>query len=302
MGPADEVQVDRRAVFGAATLGMAAAACAPASQAAAPPASGRRRFDGKIAIITGATSGIGRATALRLAAEGAKVAFCGRREVLGHEVEAQIRKAGGTAAYIRADVREPEQVRAFVDGAAKLYGGLDVAVNNAGIGITRNLAEMSLAEWTDLMNTNLRGVFLAMQAEIPHLIARGGGTIVVTSSSQAFATREGSSAYSASKRALIGLVQAAALEYAPRNIRINAIAPGTTDTAFLKTSVGMEAMPDPIWEVGAAQWAKSHVPGMRRLGRAEEQAAAIAALASDDFTYMTGATMLVDGGKLSAQP
>jgi NAD(P)-dependent dehydrogenase (short-subunit alcohol dehydrogenase family) len=296
----DAVRVDRRAVFGVTAAGLAAAACAPGSQAAPAPA--RRRFEGKVAVVTGATSGIGRATALLLAAEGAKVAFCGRREALGHEVEAEIRRAGGTAAYLRADVRDPAQVKAFVDGAAKLYGGLDVAVNNAGIGITRSLAEMSLADWTDVMDTNLRGVFLAMQAEIPHLVARGGGTIVVTSSSQAFATREGSSVYSASKRALLGLVQAAALEYAPKNIRINAIAPGTTDTAFLKKSVGMESMPDPVWAVGAAQWAKSHVPGLHRLARPEEQAAAIAALASDDFTYMTGATMLVDGGKLSAQP
>jgi hypothetical protein len=292
--------VGRRALIGVAGAGLAAA-CAPATRAAIPPPA-RRRFEGKVALVTGATSGIGRATAVRLAAEGAKVAFCGRREGLGREVEAEIRRAGGEAAYIRADVRVPEQVQAFVDTAAARYGGLDVAVNNAGIGITRDIAQMSLAEWTDLMDTNLRGAFLAMHAEIPHLIARGGGTIVVTSSSQAFATRPGSAAYSASKRALLGLVQAAALELAPKNIRVNAIAPGTTDTAFLKKSVGMESMPDAVWAVGAQQWAKSHVPGMGRLARPEEQAAAIAALASDDFSYMTGSTMLVDGGKLSAQP
>jgi NAD(P)-dependent dehydrogenase (short-subunit alcohol dehydrogenase family) len=141
-----------------------------------------------------------------------------------------------------------------------------------------------------------------MKAEIPHMLARGGGTIVVTSSTQAFATRPGSSAYSASKRALIGLVQAAALEYGTKGIRINAVAPGTTDTAFLKKATGMEAVPEALWKVGAGQWAKSHVPGMERLAQPEEQAAAIVALASDDFTYMSGATMVVDGGKLSAQP
>lgn len=292
----------RRAIFAAAATGLVAA-CAPKSEAAAAPSTPqRRRFEEKVAVVTGATSGIGRATAMRLASEGAKVAFCGRREGLGREVEAAIRRAGGEATYIRADVRVPDQVQGFVDRAVLLYGGLDVAVNNAGIGVTHDLHETSFADWTDVIDTNVRGVFLAMKAEIPHMLARGGGTIVVTSSTQAFATRPGSSAYSASKRALIGLVQAAALEYGTKGIRINAVAPGTTDTAFLKKATGMEAVPEALWKVGAGQWAKSHVPGMERLAQPEEQAAAIVALASDDFTYMSGATMVVDGGKLSAQP
>lgn len=303
MAGIEAAKPDRRALFGVAAGSLAAglAACAPQSLAAAAPPL-RRRFEGKVAVVTGATSGIGRATAIRLAAEGAKVAFCGRRETLGREVQDQIRKAGGTATYVRADVRVPDQVQAFVDRAAQLYGGLNVAVNNAGIGVSHDLAETSLAEFADVIDTNLRGVFLSMKAQIPHLIAAGGGTIVVTASTQAFATRPGSSAYSASKRALLGLVQAAALEYADKNIRINAIAPGTTDTQFLKVMTGMQNLPDPLWRLGAAQWAKSHVPGMERLGTPDEQAAGIVALASDDFTYMTGSTLVVDGGKLSAQP
>jgi len=297
-----EQQPDRRAVFGVAAAGIATglAACATPQPAAAAVVS--RRFEGKVAVVTGGTSGIGRATVERLAAEGARVAFCGRREGLGREVEAGVRRAGGEAIYIRADVRRPEEVQAFVDQAARRYRGLDVAVNNAGVGVSRPIHEMSLEEWTDVMDTNVRGVFLAMKAEVPHMLARGGGAIVVTSSTNAFATRPGSSAYSASKRALLGLVQSAALEYGTKNIRINAVAPGTADTAFLKAMTGMQALPDPVWKVGAAQWAKGHVPGMERLGRPEEQAAAIAALASDDLSYMSGAVLVVDGGKLSAQP
>ena len=301
MADTDTSNPDRRTLFGAAAAGLAAGlvACAPEGHAEAAP--DRRRFEGKSALVTGATSGIGRATAIALAAEGAKVAFCGRREALGKQVEDEIRRAGGTAVYIRADVRIPAEVQAFVDRAAQLHGGLDVAVNNAGIGVSKNLADMDLATFEDVLDTNLRGTFLSMKAEIPHLIARGGGTIVVTSSTNAFAARPGASAYGASKRALLGLVQAAALEYADKNIRVNAIAPGTTDTAFLKAMTGMQNLPDSLWRLGAAQWAKSHVPGMERLATPQEQAAGILALASNDLTYMTGQTLIVDGGKLAAQ-
>jgi NAD(P)-dependent dehydrogenase (short-subunit alcohol dehydrogenase family) len=257
----------------------------------------RRRFQNKVVLITGATSGIGRAAALQFAAEGGKVGFCGRREGLGREVESEIRSRGGEAVYVHADVRNESNVRAFVDQVAQKYGRIDVAFNNAGITIERPLHEYSSQEWDDVVNTNLRGVFLSIKYEIPYMLRNGGGNIVVTSSSNAIATTEKRSAYTASKRGLVGLVQAAAQDYAEKNIRINTLIPGTTDTALVRRSAHMENAPDAVWEIAAAQWAKSHVPGLGRMAKPEEIAAFALALASDEFPYMTGSQMVIDGGK-----
>ncbi len=136
-----------------------------------------------------------------------------------------------------------------------------------------------------------------MKYEIPYMLAGGGGNIVVTSSSNAIATTEKRSAYSASKRGLIGLVQSAALDYAQHGIRVNALIPGTTDTALVRRSAGMEHVPDAVWEVALSQWAHSHVPGLQRVAQPEEIAALALVLASDDLPYMTGAQLVMDGGK-----
>jgi NAD(P)-dependent dehydrogenase (short-subunit alcohol dehydrogenase family) len=258
---------------------------------------GAGRFEEKVVVITGATSGIGRAAALAFAREGGRVVFCGRREGLGREVEAEIRAAGGQGTYVRADVTVEDDVRTFVARAMEIYGRLDVAFNNAGITIERALHDYSAQEWDQVVATNLRGVFLAIKYQIPHMIAAGGGTIVVTSSSNAIATRGGRAAYTASKRALIGLVQSAALEYAGHNIRINTLIPGTTDTALVRRAAGMEGLPDSAWRLAMAQWARTNVPGMQRLANPEEIAAFALALASDEFPYMTGASLVIDGGK-----
>ncbi|SDR40640.1 hypothetical protein SAMN05444161_3590 [Rhizobiales bacterium GAS191] len=297
---------DRRRVLGTAAAGTAglalglAGGVALAHAAASPPPprrTGPPRFEGKVVLITGATSGIGRAAAFAFAAEGAKLAFCGRREALGHQVEHDIRATGGQALYVKADVRREEDIRAFVDRTLATYGRLDVAFNNAGITIEKPLHEYSADEFDDVLHTNLRGVFLAIKYEVPAMLATGGGNIVVTSSSNALATQARRSAYSASKRGLVGLVQAAALDYASRNIRVNALIPGTTDTAFIRKVVGMENVPDAAWEVAAAQWAKLNVPGLGRLATPEEIAAAALMLASDDHPFMTGASLVIDGGK-----
>lgn len=298
---------NRRRVLGSTALGATAglavglaagvAVALPPKTAPVPPAPGRQRFESKVIVVTGGTSGIGRAAALAFAAEGGKVVFCGRREELGREVEKEIRAAGGQALYVKADVLIEDQVRAFIDRAVTAYGRLDVAFNNAGITIEKPLHEYSADEWDRVNNTNLRGVFLAMKYEIPHMLRTGGGAIVVTSSSNAVATQAKRSAYTASKRALVGLVQAAALDYAQQGIRVNTLIPGTTDTPFLRKAAGMENAPDAVWRVGLNQWVKNNVPGLGRLATAGEVAAMALTLASDEHPFMTGAQIVLDGGK-----
>jgi NAD(P)-dependent dehydrogenase (short-subunit alcohol dehydrogenase family) len=297
----EDTTLDRRTMLAmtamtAAALTATLAGCSEAKSSNIVQAPRRRRFENKVVAITGATSGIGRAAAIAFAAEGGKVAFCGRRENLGREVETLIKSQHGEALYIRADVRDEHAVKAFVDRAVEKYGRLDVAFNNAGVTLEKPLAEYSPAEWDDIQSTNLRGVFLAMKYEIPYMLANGGGNILVTSSSNAIATTEKRSAYTASKRGLVGLVQSAALDYVDRGIRINALIPGTTDTELVRRAGHMESAPGVVWEVAQRQWAKSHIP-MQRMATPEEIAAFALALASDDFPYMTGAQMVVDGGK-----
>lgn len=243
-------------------------------------------------IITGATSGIGRGTALAFAAEGAKVAFCGRRVELGQQVEREIRRAGGTATYIRCDVRVARDVKDFVDRAAHLYGGLDIAFNNAGIGRTGPVHELPVETFDDVMATNVRGVFLALKYQIPHLLARGKGVVIVTSSSAAEISRATGSVYSASKRALEGLVRGAALDYGRHGIRINGIMPGTTDTPFVRPP----DIDDATWAQAKLWMGQNNVDGLQRLGEVDDIARSVLGLASDDFPYMTGASVFVDGG------
>jgi NAD(P)-dependent dehydrogenase (short-subunit alcohol dehydrogenase family) len=286
-------------VTAAALAGIAAGIGVGAHEVPPAPAAlpARQRFAGKAVMITGATSGIGRAAAVAFAREGARVTFCGRREALGHEVEQEIRSRGGAAHYFRCDVRVEADVRRFVDFTAAQLGRIDVALNNAGITLEKPLHEYTGAEWDDVLNTNLRGVFFAMKYQIPVMLAGKGGAIVVTSSSNAIATQGQRGAYAASKRALVALVQAAALEYGPHSIRVNAMLPGTTDTALVRRVAGMEAVPDPVWHAAAAEWARSRVPGLGRMANPEEIAQFALALASDEHPFLTGAALVIDGGK-----
>jgi NAD(P)-dependent dehydrogenase (short-subunit alcohol dehydrogenase family) len=303
---ASKSPVSRRAVLvggaGAAAVGVAGLAAGIAVGAhEVPPAptsvSSRKRFTNKVVMITGATSGIGRAAAIAFAREGASVTFCGRREALGTDVERTIRDAGGTARYYRADVRLETNMKDFADFTVAQFGRIDVALNNAGITLEKPLHEYSADEWNDVLNTNLRGVFFAMKYQIPVMLAGNGGSIVVTSSSNAIATQGKRGAYAASKRALVALVQAAALEYGPHNIRINAMLPGTTDTALVRRVAGMENVPDAVWHAAAAEWAKSRLPGLGRMANPEEIAEFALSLTSDEHPFLTGAALVIDGGK-----
>ncbi|WP_332711985.1 SDR family NAD(P)-dependent oxidoreductase [Pelagibacterium mangrovi] len=299
----------RRRMLGAAAIGTVAGAAAGLASGMAlaasvrppepPVVDGRRRFADQVVLITGATSGIGRAAAEAFAAEGARVAFCGRREQLGEEVAAGIRERGGDALYIRADVRNEDDINAFVAGTVAAYGGIDIALNNAGVTFNNPLHEISTADWDDLQATNVRGVFLAMKAEIPHMLARGG-QIIVTSSVNIVGARPGLGAYNASKRALAGLVQTAALEYVGRGIRVNAICPGATDTEMIRRDAGFINAPDPVWHAGVGVWARSNVHGMQRVASAQEIAAAILSMASPEMTYLNGSLFFVDGGMTAA--
>jgi NAD(P)-dependent dehydrogenase (short-subunit alcohol dehydrogenase family) len=291
----------RRLITTGAVAAVAGAAAGAAVAGGAPrpvvQPSGARRFAGKVVLITGATSGIGRSAARLFAAEGGKVGFCGRRENLGAEVEREIRAAGGEATYVKADVRQEADVQRFVDAVASRYGGLDVCFNNAGITIQKPLHEYASAEWDDVVATNLRGQFLALKYEIPHLIRRGGGTVVITASSNAITTTEGRAAYTATKRGLVGMANSAAFDYAEHNIRINTLLPGTTDTELVRRAAGAMDLPDPAWAAMATAYGRANVPGFGRMATADEVAVAALTLASSDFPYMTAAQFVLDAGK-----
>jgi NAD(P)-dependent dehydrogenase (short-subunit alcohol dehydrogenase family) len=278
-------------VLAAGALGLAAGTLGPAATASAVT-SRRGRFDGKVVLITGATSGIGAATARAMAAEGAKVYFCGRREQLGREVANSIRASGGEATFHRTDVRAEADVRAFVEGCVRRYGRLDIAVNNAGIESPRAapLAEQTLADLENVWRTNTAGVFLGMKYEIPHMLARGGGVIVNTASISAEVGFATIAPYNASKHGVASLTKVAALEYADKNIRVNSFAPGAVDTPMLRRAA--EA-----FGVTYEQIAQDYP--IKRIVRPEEMATVVMWLSSPESSAVTGTDVDASGGYLT---
>lgn len=247
-----------------------------------------KRLDHKVAVITGGNSGIGRATALAFAREGARVVLGARREEEGEAVAREIRDAGGDATFVRTDVADVGAVRALAQTAVDTYGALDIAFNNAG---TEGAGLTPLMEDTEdnvrrMFDINVLGVWNAMRAQIPHMVDQGGA-IVNTSSVAGLRGFGTFSGYVASKFAVEGLSRAAAQELAGSNIRVNTVAPGPIDTALLDRAAH-----------GDASGFIDMVP-LGRVGRPEEIADTVVFLASDAASYITGQSIVADGGMLS---
>jgi NAD(P)-dependent dehydrogenase (short-subunit alcohol dehydrogenase family) len=245
-------------------------------------------FQGKVAIVTGGTSGIGRAAAIAYAREGAKVVVAGRRTAEGEETVRLLQAQGGEGIFVATDVSQQAQVKELVDRTMQKFGRLDFAFNNAGIEQEPTpFLEQNEETYDRIMNINVKGVWLSMKYEIPAMLKTGGGSIVNTSSSLGVVAMPGIEIYAASKHAVIGLTKSAAVEFGKQGIRINAVLPAAIETDMLQRFVGDNA------EM-RAQMAAKHPIG--RVGKAEEIAEAAIWLSSSKASFVTGHSLLVDGG------
>ena len=249
-----------------------------------------KMLEGKAAIVTGASSGIGRATAALFAMHGAQVIVSARRQAELDTLVTDIRMAGGEAIAIAGDIRSESLAKDLVDAAITHFGGLDIAFNNAGIvGETKPLPEMSLAEWLDTHNTNLTSAFLGAKYQVPAMVARGGGSLIFTSSFVGHTVgMPGMAAYAAAKAGQIGLVKALATELGTKGVRVNAILPGGTDTPSSVTNAP-GSTPEVLAFVEALH-------AFKRMASPEEIARSVLHLASDASSFITGTAFLVDGG------
>ena len=247
------------------------------------------RLETKVAVITGAASGMGRATAALFAREGAAVLLADVEERGVAQAAEEIVAEGGRAAFLRTDVSSSEDVRRMVEAALERFGALDVLFNNAGIaGESARLADQSEENWGRVLAINLTGVYLGMRHAIPMMLERGGGSIISTASVAGMVGWAGAAAYSASKAAVINLTRTAAIEYARWNIRVNCICPGVIHTPLLENIYG--------GSIEGAMDRLLRMQPMPRLGTPEDVAQMALFLASDESAFVTGAAMVVDGG------
>lgn len=243
------------------------------------------RFTGKVAFVTGAASGIGRAAARAFAAEGARVAIADRTEDALERLRAEIEAAGGEVLAFVCDVSVPAEVEAAVTGTVARFGRLDCAFNNAGVeNEAAPVHAIDLDAWDRILAINLRGTFLCMKHELAQMVRQGGGVVVNTSSGAGIRGVAGGAAYAASKHAIIGLTRSAALDYARQNIRVNAVLPGNIKTPMMDRFTG-----------GDVQKAIDLEP-VGRLGKPEEIAEAVLWMCSDLGGFVTGAATVIDGG------
>src|SRR5436305_8411182 len=246
-------------------------------------------FAGKVAFVTGAGSGIGRATALAFAREGASVVVADASAQENQETARMIEEAGGRALAVTCDVRQAEDVKRALDRTIETFGRLDVAFNNAGVEQgPAATAELTEEEWDRIVDTDLRGVFLCMKHEIPLLLKQGGGAIVNTSSGAGVKGFKGQAAYAAAKHGVVGLTRCAALDYAAQNVRVNAVCPGIIDTPMMDRFTG--GTPE-----GRAKVIAEEPVG--RMGKPEEIAAAVVWLCSDAAAFVIAHALVIDGGQ-----
>jgi NAD(P)-dependent dehydrogenase (short-subunit alcohol dehydrogenase family) len=251
-------------------------------------------LDDKIALVTGASSGIGEAAAMMMALEGAQVVLAARREDKGLAVESAIREAGGGALFVCTDVTKRADIEALIARTVDTYGRLDCAVNNAGIiGTVRTpIADVEEDQWDEVMKVNLRAVWMCMKFEIPAMLATGSGSIVNISSIYGSKPSPlGHAPYATTKHALIGLTKSAAIDYATQGVRCNVVSPGFTHSDIVDATA--QAAPERLNEM-----VRRH-SAMNRLGESHESAAAITWLCSDAASFVNGAVITVDGGDTS---
>ncbi len=243
-------------------------------------------LNGKVAFVTGGGSGIGRAAALEFAKHGARVAIADVDTDGGEETAEHLKEIGSEAVFVRTDVSQAKDVASSIEQVIETCGCLDIAFNNAGIIFGGGIEDCAEEEWDLVMDVNLKGVWLCMKYEIPHMLKRGGGVIVNTASIAGLVGFEGLPAYTASKHGLIGLTKSAALEYACKGIRVNAVCPGVTKTPMAQLDAEEEAM-----------WAERHPLG--RVAVPGEIASTVVWLCSDAASFITGHALPVDGGYVS---
>ena len=248
------------------------------------------KLEGRVALITGGNSGIGSASAALLAQEGAAVAITGRNEERGAQVEQAINDAGGTAMFIRADVRFAEDCRQAVELTLERFGRIDVLFNNAGVFHPKTVPDCTEEEWDETIDSSLKGAFLMSKFALPSMIERGSGSIIHCSSGWGILGGDKAAAYCAAKGGLIIMAKAMAIDHGPEGIRVNCVCPGDTITPMLEDDAEKRGM---AWDDYVA--AGSDRP-LKRMGTADEIARAVLFLASDDSSYVTGEALVVDGG------